>query len=178
MTLTADGKLTATYQGKAVFGKNGKTGEYTSFPLSMNQIYDGSLEEKFYFPCMFYHYGETFEITPANWLMKIRDGKPQLLQAYDMVADENKEFPSKFLIDSDHYEYYTFANNSYSISHSEAGNAKLTFTGNSYGFEFTKADGFDLELCPINYADGYYAIFVIEDTNGESYNSSLIRLGE
>jgi len=179
VTLSASGELSATYQGKAVFAKKTSDGEYSEFPLSMYQIYDGTLEEKYYFPCMFYDLdnGDFPDLLPANWLMRIRDGKPQLLNAYDMASDENKEFPNKYLVNAEDYELYFFGNNSYTVGTDDNGNTQLTFTGSSYGFEYER-DDFSLELRPIDYDDGYYAVFVIEDVYGNTHFSSFFRLGE
>ena len=178
--LSADGTLSATYQGKAVFGKDGKSGKYSDFPLSMYQIYDGTLEEKFYFPCMFWLFGDDIadmDLISVNWLMKIKDGVPKLLGAYDMMEDSDRVFPDKFLIDSNDYSLYTFANNSYTVRQNEQGNVELVFSGSSYGFEYERDSGFSLELRPVDYDDGYYAVFVIEDIYGNTYTSSFFPLG-
>lgn len=179
-TLSKDGTLSATYQGKAVFAKDCATNKYSSFPLSKYQIYDGADSEKYYLPCMFYDYGDSFadlKLLPVNWLMKIKNGKPTLLGAYDMVADTDNSFPDKYLIDSEDYDVYHFANNSYTFEYDSNGNIQFVFTDSSYGFEYTKENGFELELKPVDYDDGYYyAVFVIEDIYGNNYTSDLIHL--
>lgn len=177
--LNADGTLSATYQGKAVFGKDSTTGEYSGIPLSMYQIYDGIGSEKYYFPCMFWHFGENLEmdLIPVNWLMKVKNGVPTLLGAYDMTADTDNKFPDKLLIDSADYEIYTFANNSYTYAIDQDGFVQLTFSGSSYGYEYNSENGFSLEFLPVDYEDGYYAMFVIEDIYGNTYTSSFIDLG-
>ena len=176
VTLSADGKLSASYGGKAVYGKNHKTGKYSDCPLSMNQIYDGTLEEKYYFPCMFWELKNGFDLLPVNWLMKIKNGVPVLLNAYDMVADEETTFPDKYLINSADYNVYTFANNSYKVASDGNGNTQFTFTGSSYGFEYDRDEGFSIELRDIPDKSQYRAVFIIEDIYGNRYFSDFIPL--
>ena len=178
VTLASDGTLNATYEGKAVFGKDEKTGKYSDYPLSMYQIYDGTGDEKFYFPCIFYYFGEGFDMSakPVNWLMKIKNGAPQLLNAYSMESDSDNLFPDKLLIDSDDYSIYFFGNNAYTTQTNNQGNVEFVFTGSSYGFEYSKDDGFSLELKPIEEKEKYYAVFIIEDIYGNSYTSNFFSL--
>jgi len=176
VNVSADGKLTATYNGKAVFGKDHKTGEYSDCPLSMYQIYDGSPEEKFYFPCMFSKwYDLDLDIEGVRWLMEIEDGVPVLRNAY-RTESLNDNFPDKKLIDPENYDYYAFANNSYFMKTDEDGNSVLEFTQSSYGFEYVREDGFSIELRPIEDKSQYRAVFQIEDIYGNSYFSAFIPL--
>jgi len=178
VVLSTEGKLSATYGGKAVYGKNHETGRYSDCPLSMYQIYDGTLEEKYYFPCMFWDLsdGLNMDLLPVNWLMKIKNGVPTLLNAYDMVADEENTFPDKYLINSADYDLYTFANNSYTVANDTNGNIQFTMTGSSYGFEYERDKGFSLELRPIPDKSQYRAVFLIEDIYGNRYFSQWIPL--
>lgn len=177
VTLSEGGQLTASYNGKAVFGKNDSTGQYSDCPLSMTQIYDGSLEEKFYFPCIFWSFGESFdmEIENVRWLMKLREGVPVLLSAV-RTTNTNGSFPDKQLLDPQAYELYTFANNSYLVSTDGNGNTEFQFSGSSYGFEYTAEDGFSMELRPIADKSQYRAVFLIEDVYGNRYFSDFIPL--
>ena len=94
------------------------------------------------------------------------------------VLITDNEFPDKLLIDSADYEIYTFANNSYTYAIDQDGFVQLTFSGSSYGYEYNSENGFSLEFLPVDYEDGYYAMFVIEDIYGNTYTSSAFRLGE
>lgn len=176
VNVSSDGKLTATYNGKAVFGKNHATGKYSDCPLSMDQIYDGSLEEKYYFPCMFWFFGDNLDmdIENVNWLMKIKNGKPTLLNAYYMNSDS--EFPDKMLINPDDYSIYGFMNNSYFIKTDSNQNTVFEASGSIYGFEYEKEAGFSLELKEITDKSQYKAVFLIEDIYGNTYFSDFISL--
>ena len=178
VTLNETGMLTATYDGKAVFGKNGATGRYSDCPLSMYQIYDGTLEEKYYFPCMFWYFGEDLDmdIENVNWLMKIKDGKANLLNAYLMESANDANFPDKQLVSPDDFTVYGFMNNAYFVSEDSEGNTVFEFSGSSYGYEYTKEDGFSIELRPIEDKSEYRAVFVIEDIYGNRYFSDFIPL--
>lgn len=179
VNVSSDGTLSASYDGKAVFGKNNATGKYSDCPLSMNQIYDGTLEEKYYFPCMFWFFGEDsfdMNVENVNWLMKIKDGKPQLLNAYYMESVGDGKFPDKLLLDPDDFTIYGFMNNAYFVNTDANNNTVFTFSGSTYGFEYTKEDGFSLELRPITNKSEYRAVFVIEDIYGNRYFSDFIPL--
>ncbi|MBQ9762488.1 MAG: hypothetical protein IJV82_05350 [Oscillospiraceae bacterium] len=175
VSLSADNRLTATYGGKAVYGKNYATGAYSDCPLSMNQIYDGTMEEKYYFPCMFWVFDGDFDLDPVNWLMKMKDGVPTLLQASHLNSIiENT--PDKQFVNPDDYDMYTFSNNSYFVNTDSNGNTVFTFSGSSYGFEYTKEDGFSIELRPIADKSQFRAVFLIEDIYGNHYFSDFIPL--
>lgn len=175
VTLSDSGTLNATYGGKAVFGIDQTTGTVSDCPLSMNQIYDGSLEEKYYFPCMFWVTQGDFELEAVNWMMKIQDGVPVLQQAYRMnSAIEN--VPDKAYIDPEDYDLYTFANGSYFVATNENGNTEFSYADSNYGFEYTKEGGFSLELRPIPDKSEYRAVFLIEDIHGNQYYSDFIPL--
>jgi len=162
-----------------VFGKYGDTGQYTDLPLSMYGIYDGTGEEKFYFPGMFWLFdGMNMDVENIRWLMKIKNGVPQLLNAYSMNAEAQNMFPDKYLMDSEDYDIYGFYNNAYKVSTGESGNTLLIPTGSIYGFEFSKEDGFSIELRPVDLGDGYYAVFVVEDIYGGRHFSDFIELGK
>jgi len=179
VTLGSDGTLNASYAGKAVFGKYGDTGKYTDHPLSMYGIYDGTGEEKYYFPGMFWLFdGMNMDVENIRWLMKIKNGAPQLLNAYSMNAEAQDMFPDKYLMDSEDYDIYGFYDNAYKVSTGESGNTLLTPTGSIYGFEFSKEDGFSIELRPVDFGDGYYAVFVVEDIYGGRHFSDFIELGK
>lgn len=169
-TLTA-GKLTATYENKAVFGKS--NGSYSPFPLSMYQIYDGSGTDKYYFSCMFWDL-EAFDVESVNWLMYIEDGKPRLGNAYFTETNSDNQLASKMLVDSADYGLYGFVNNSYTVQQGDYG-TQFTFSGSSYGMEYYK-DQFSLELRPIEDKENYYAVFAITDIYGNRYFSDFIPL--
>ena len=178
VSLSETGTLSATYDGKAVFGKNGANGNYSKCPLAMDQIYDGTLEEKYYFPCMFWYFGDDLdmEVKSVNWLMKIKDGKANLLNAYLMESGNDANFPDKQLISPDDYTVYGFMNNAYFVSEDSNGNIAFEYSGSTYGFEYTKEDGFSIELRPIEDKSQYRAVFVIEDIYGNRYYSDFIPL--
>lgn len=178
VSVSSDGKLEATYDGKAVFGKDKATGKYSDCPLSMNQIYDGTLEEKYYFPSMFWYFGDNLEmeVENVNWLMRITDGVPKLLNAYYMESDTKSLFPDKQLINPDNYSVYSFMNNSYFVNKDSNNNTTFELSGSMYGFEYTKENGFELELRPITNKSQYRAVFIIEDIYGNSYFSDFIPL--
>lgn len=167
------GTLSATYEDKAVFGK--ADGKYSPFPLSMYQIYDGSGNEKYYFSCIF-HKTEELDMEPADWLMRIVDGKPQLGSAYATTTVKDHMLADKMMLNSADYGLYSFMNNSYTVQNGDYG-AQFTFTGSSYGMEYYK-DQFELELRPIEDKENYYAAFAITDIYGNRYFSDFIPLGE
>ena len=144
----------------------------------MYQIYDGTLEEKYYFPCLFWYFGDNFEmeVKSVNWLMKIKDGNPTLLNAYLMESGNDANFPDKQLISPDDYTIYGFMNNAYFVSEDSNGNIAFEYSGSAYGFEYTKEDGFSIELRPIEDKSQYRAVFVIEDIYGNRYYSDFIPL--
>ncbi len=180
VNVSENGKLTASYHGKAVFGKNNATGEYSDCPLSMDQIYDGSLEEKYRFRCLFWLFDDNLEmdVQTVNWLMKIKNGKPTLLNAYSIEdeEDENNVFPDKQLLNPEDYTIYGFMNNSYFVNKDEMQNTVLEASGSAYGFEYSKEDGLSLELRPIEDKSQYKAVFVVEDIYGNRYLSDFIPL--
>lgn len=54
----------------------------------------------------------------------------------------------------------------------------LVFTGSSYGYEFTKEDGFHLEYRDIENKEEYFAVFMIEDIYGNTYTSDFFNLAD
>lgn len=186
--ISANGTLSATYNGKVVYGKNKKTGETSTYALPMYPVYDGEGAEKYYLPCMFWYFGEAlegFDIQNVNWLMRLKDGNPMLCGAYKMDSDasnnnesssEEKLFPAKGLLDSEKYGVYSFVNNAYFAKTGKDG-TYLEASGSIYGFEYTKEDGFSLEYRQIDDPSQYYAIMVVEDIYGNTYNSDFFCLG-
>ncbi len=175
----SDHTLSASYSGKAVFGKDEKTGEYSDCPLAMYQIDDGAQEETFYFPVMFTKwYDLDIDILGVRWLMKIKDGVPTLLTAYRTESlRKDGLIIDKGSVDPEKYDYYTFANNSYFANTDADGNIVLEKSGSAYGFEYVRENGFSLELRPIEDKSQYYVAFCIEDIYGNSYYSAFMPLG-
>ena len=178
VNVSADGKLTATYDGKAVFGKDNKTGEYSDCPLSMYQIYDGTQEEKYYFPTLFVKwYGTDMEMDSGRWMMEIVDGKPVLRTVYRTEHLLDEQVPDRITIDPEKYDYFIIANKAYQVNTDSNNNTVLEMTDSTYGFEYQLENGFSLELLPIEDKSQYRAVFLIEDIYGNSYYSAFIPLG-
>ncbi|MBR2319827.1 MAG: zinc-ribbon domain-containing protein [Clostridia bacterium] len=176
-TLSKDGVLSATYEGKAVFAL--EDGEYTFTPLAMNQIYDGSGEEKFYFPCTFtkdnFWSGKSED--KVNWMMKIQDGKPLLTSAYLDEDEDGNPLADKVAIDSEDYDRYSFLNYSYTFATDPTVGTQLYYTGYEYGWTLDKGT-FELALRPLPDRENYYAVFAITDIYGNRYFSDVTCLGD
>ena len=181
VTLSDKGVLSATYDGKAVFGVNRKTGVVSASPLTMFQVYDGTDNLKYYFPCVFIDFGEDlyslWNFANVNWMMEIRDGEPVLLGAYSDENNDNTAIPDKQLIDYTDYDVYEFGSNCYKIERDEFNNIEFVLvTDGVFVQEFSKEDGFSIECREIENKDSYYAVFVVEDIHGNKYTSDLIPL--
>ena len=173
-TLSADGVLSATYDGKAVFALD--EDGYTFTPLAMNQIKDGSGNQKFYFPCTFYkdNFWSGKSSDKVNWMMSIQNGKPVLTGAY--LAEDEDQLAEKMPIDSEDYDYYSFLNYSYVFDTDPELGTQVYYTGYEYGWTLDKGT-FEMVLRPLPDRENYYAVFAITDIYGNIHFSDVTCLG-
>ena len=178
VSLSADGVLSASYDGRAVFGIDSKTGEVSDMPLAMSQIHDGVSNNKYEFSCLFFSFGDDiadWDTRAVDWQMEIQNRVPVLLSAYEM-QDDVEGVANRSPLNYNDFETYQFVNGSFTIETDADGNVNFVSTGNGYGYEYSKENGFTIECRDITDKENYYVVFVCEDIYGNRFTSDFFQL--
>jgi len=181
--LDPTGRLSASYNNKAVFAINDKTKEVSNAPITMYQVRDGSGEQKYCASAIFWLFAD--EITdwktdPVEWQIKIENGKPKTLGAYLIEGSNGAEIPQKQLLDYKEYSSVEFSFSTRIPKRDASGNLLPYFewesTQNFFGNQYDVAEGFHLECRDIDNKEDYYVMFVVNDVQGNSYASEMFTL--
>ena len=184
-TLNSDNTVTATYNGKVVYGVEKDTGEVSDTPLPMSQTGDEKNGYSYYLSCIFETGGENiedFEIEAVNWQLDLAS-TPKPLGAYVISDDEEDgvEGPghaNRGLLDPEDYDYYSFVSSAFWPKTDENGRLYFEETGNMYGYQLERDKGFTFEYRDIDKNDGYYAVFLVTDIYGNTYISDFFSLAD
>lgn len=182
--LDKNGVLSASYNEKAVFGIDDSNGEISELPIIMYQVNDGSNELKYFATSMFFDNESEniseWDVKPVKWQIKIDDGVPKLLGAMSLDDDDESLVPSKQLLNYKDYTYVQFVFSARKPTYDDSGKLLPYFewesTGMFYGTEYDVDKGFHLECRDIENKDEYYAMFVVDDAQGNKYTSELFAL--
>ena len=181
-TLSPDGTLSASYNNKAVYSVDDKTNVASDDPITMYQVRDNSSETRYVVPSMFWYFADELSsstITPVQWQLKLEDGKPRLLGAYELT-DEGSNVAQKKLLDYKDFTIIEFSFSTRKLTKDADGNTLPYFqwqgTGKFYGNQYEVADGFHLEARELQNKNDMYCMFVVKDINGNSYASDLFEL--
>lgn len=177
-TLTENGLLSASYGGKTVYAVSHADNQPLFMPIMMYQTWDGTGALKYVAPGLLWYMEslENMEIVGVDFQINIIDGKPQIVSA---VPDDTA-IPGKQDVDYMQCDYIWFTTAGRTPTYDTNGNLlpfmDWTQTGDQIGTEVVVDDGFHLELFDIEDTENYYAMFVVYDTQGNTYNSQLIPL--
>ena len=181
--LDSDGTLSASYSGKAVFAIDEKSKQVSEEPITMYQIHDGGTETKYVAPSMFWKTtGEIsdWKTNAVQWQIKLENGKPQLLGAYLIGDEADKNMPQKNLLNYKDYDLVEFSFSSRKPKRDANGNILPYFdwdsSGKFYGNQFEVKTGFHLEIRDIDDKSDYYVMFVVKDTQGNKFASEMFKL--
>ncbi len=181
--LSTDGTLSASYNNKAVFAVNDKTGEPSDAPITMYQVRDGSGEQKYCASAIFWLFADDitdWRTDPVEWQIKIEDGKPKALSAYLIEGANGEEIPQKQLLDYTQYSSVEFSFSTRIPKKDAAGNLLPYFqwdsTGWFYGNDYDVAEGFHFECREIDNKEDYFVMFVVRDVQGNTYASDMFTL--
>lgn len=181
--LDSSGRLSASYNNKAVFAVNDKTKEVSNAPITMYQVRDGSGEQKYCASAIFWLFAD--EITdwktdPVEWQIKIENGTPKTLGAYLIEGNNGEEIPQKQLLDYKEYSAVEFSFSTRIPKKDTSGNLLPYFewesTQNFFGNQYDVAEGFHLECREIDNKEDYFVMFVVKDIQGNSYASDMFAL--
>lgn len=181
-TLDSNGVLSASYDNKAVYAVDEKTGRASDDPVTMYQVRDGLNDENRYMvSAMFWFFGEDitqWKTDPVEWQIKIEDGKVTPMGAY-LIGDETG-VPQKQLLNYKDYSNIEFSFSTRTPKTDANGNVLPYFqwdsTGIFYGNEFDPANGIRFECRKVENNQDFYVMFVVNDVQGNSYASELFTL--
>lgn len=184
VSLDENGVISASYDGKAIFGYEqlGDT-ERSDSPLVLNQYNDGG-ESKYYINVLFMRFPEDIldynaetDMIRAKWFVDIENGVAKLGEVY---PDEETEsvFASRKTIDPSDYDYVQIASGSYFITEDENGKPSFEWTGSVYGYEYEIKNSFAVETGSIDNKEDYYFVFRVEDVYGNVYFSKVQNLAD
>lgn len=177
VTLSDDGKLSATYEGKAVYATSPSIDGWTEHPLVMGQVYKGEGDVQYYFPCLFEREGmDDDDTVNVNWFMTVKDGKPVLARAYALDYDEEGALVNRNYLDPDDYDTYTFSSAVYTLKENGNGEVQMELTDTGAGYWLDREEGFELDFKPIENKEDYCAVFVVTDIYGNKHISGQIPL--
>lgn len=183
--LSEDGTLSASYDNKAVFAVDRKTGEMSDGPITMYAVKDGSEQHQYRASAIFWSFqGEIsdWKVDPVEWLIKIEHNEPQALGAYLIDNEDDSLYPQKKLLDYKDYDTVEFSFSTRKPKKDENGNLLPYFQWDSsgvfYGNSYEVADDFYFCCSEIENKDDYYFMFVVKDIQGNSYASDLAKLPE
>lgn len=179
-TLSSSGQLTASYQNKTIYANTIKQGGQNAMPIIMTQIWDGSGEEKYEAPATFWYMEslETLDIVVVDCIIKMIDGEPQLVSAIPFNPDA-PDVPGKQELDYHDYTFIWFTTMARILTRDENGDILPFYEwelGDQLGTEVAVENGLKLEICDIQDPENYSAMFIVWDTQGNTYNSQLIPL--
>lgn len=178
------GLLSASYDNKAVFAINDSTGEKSYFPIMMNQIDDGSGEQKYNVSAMFWYIGEDLDIRldAVYWQFRLDNGTPQSLGAYLLNSSDDSILPQKQLLNYKDYTVVTFLNLAVAPRYGADGKvlplSEWNFDSSySYGTEYSVDDeSFHFECREIDDKENYYVMFIVNDIQGNQYACDMFSL--
>lgn len=176
--------LTASYNDKAIYAKNSKTGEYSEDPVTMIQLRDDSDFTRYCVSTMFWYSPvdgdiEDFKVDVVDWIVELNDNKINKLGAYLVPDTESSSLTSKTVLNYKNYTEVEFSFSTRTPKKDKNGNLLPYFewdsTGNFYGNQYSVADDFTFEQKAVD--DGeYYFMFTVKDIYNNEYTSSLQKL--
>ena len=180
ITVDENGALYATYNSKAVFIVDKKTGEDSGIPMCLDYLYDGSGDFRYSTDAFFsritgseYEFG--YDAVDVKWMLKSEGDEVYFSEAIRVPTDEEAaNFVSgKQTVNPEDYDTYNIVNPSYFAVADENGNITLEKTGGGYGFVIDKSSGYELQYKEIDNFNNYYMTFEFVDIYGVTTMTNL-----
>lgn len=185
ITVDDNGVLYATYDTKAVFAVDKKTGDDSGIPIYLEYIYDGSGDFKYSTDAFFSRIDENenklgYESVDVRWMLKKDGDKVYFAEAFVVPPEDKAEdfVSGKQTVNPDDYDTYNIVNPSYYAVADDEGNTILEKTGTGYGWVIDKDPGYELEYREIENLENYYIAFEFIDIYGNKSMTCLTPFAE
>ncbi len=181
-TIDDAGLVSASYNNRVVYAVSNQTGEYSTLPIPMKQVKDGTSKDRYTSNAVLYGMSNVdayFSKMEVGEIQFVLGETPEMYGIY-LVTDEDNLFPAKNLLDYREFDVIDVGAGIRKPVRDENGELKPfdNWSGNSgvQGTSLVVSDGFRFEYQDVSGEDEYYYMFQVYDLQGNCTVSELFPL--